>query len=227
MRAATAHTFDPQVFFPSAADSGHSVDNLAPAAPLTLAAARAGGSVVDLDWTSSGLNEPDFKEYWIYRGEVSGFPLDPAHFLTATTDTMTIDNAANPGTAYYYVAVSVDVHENTSDPSNEAMVDAAVGIDDRAPSVSALTVLPNSPNPFSSTTEIRFGLPEPADVTLEVYDVAGRSVFARRYERMEAGLQHVVFDGRDNTGKMLASGVYFLRVNALGATQTRKMVIAR
>lgn len=223
-----AHTFNPQVFFPSGADSGYSVDNLAPASPLMLSAVRAGGDIVDLDWVSSGLNEPDFKEYWVYRGETSGFPLDTAHFFTATADTVATDNAADAGTAYYYVTVSVDVHDNQSDPSNEAMVGAVVvGIGDHPPAITAFTVLPNSPNPFGNETEIRVGLPEPSDVTLEVYDVAGRKVFTREFDRMAEGWRRLTFDGRDDSGKPLASGVYFLRVNAIGETVTRKMVIAR
>jgi hypothetical protein len=138
------------------------------------------------------------------------------------------DTTADPAMAYFYITTAVDVHDNESDPSNEANVDpVATGIKDRTPKVRSLTVLPNSPNPFSSGTRWRVGLPTRSDVTIEVYDVAGRRVFTRRLPQARVGWRDVYFDGRDSVGKLLPSGVYMYRVTAAGVTQTQKMVIAR
>jgi hypothetical protein len=223
-----AHANDPGVFFPSAPDSAYSVDNLSPAAPLTLAAARAGGSLVDLDWSPSGFAEPDFQEYRLYRGTTSGFPTDASHFLLATADTMATDGAADPGQEYYYRAVSADVHGNESDASNEAMVSAvSTGAEDLGARLTSLRLRANAPNPFGGLTELRIGLPEDADVTLEVYDVLGRRVYERTWPRMERGWTSVGFAGRDAEGRLLPSGVYFYRVSAGGEVRSRKMVIRR
>lgn len=62
---------------------------------------------------------------------------------------------------------------------------------------------------------------------IQVFDVAGRRVRDERTSQLAAGWRDVAFDGRDDSGRMLPSGVYFYRVNAAGATITKKMVIAR
>ncbi len=90
-----------------------------------------------------------------------------------------------------------------------------------------LSVLQNHPNPFSATTEFRVGLREDADVSIELYDVAGRRVRAQSLGSQSAGWKSIPFDGRDDAGRPLASGVYFYRVTANGTTVTQKMVIAR
>jgi hypothetical protein len=225
-RVIAHHAWDQFRFWESNPDSGYSVDNVAPASPLSLAAMRAGGSDVDLEWSPAGAGDPDFLEYRVYRGGTSGFPIDPGHFLLATPDTAGVDAGADPGSDWYYKVVAVDVHENESDGSNEAMVDAVpTGIGD-TPALTTLRVT-SFPNPFSGTTEIRVGLPAPAAVTVSVYDVAGRRVFERRLPAGDAGWRSVMFDGRSSSGDVLPSGVYFARVTAGTDTQTRKLVISR
>jgi hypothetical protein len=226
-RVIAHHTWDQYRFWESNPDSGYSVDNVAPGSPFFLTAMRAGGSDVDLDWSPSGLNEPDFMEYWVYRGLSTGFPTDAGHFLLTSPDTMAIDTDANPGTAFYYKVVAVDIHDNESDDSNEASVSGATGVDDTPPSPAALQVLANSPNPFSYRTDLRFGLPHASDVSLEIYDVAGRRVYNEHRANVSAGWQRIAYDGRDANGVLLPSGVYFYRVSAAGMATTSKMVIRR
>jgi hypothetical protein len=90
----------------------------------------------------------------------------------------------------------------------------------------ALTLLPNAPNPFSATTVFRAGSARTSGARFEVYDVTGRRVASRELT-LAAGWQDVVFDGRDDAGRALASGVYFYRLHAAGTTRTQKFVIAR
>jgi len=222
-----AHTFEPFTFWPSQPDSGYSVDNLAPAAPLALTAQRVVADV-ELDWTPSEANEEDFLEYAVYRSESSGFPTVPSYFLANTPDTLWTDTMAELTKRYYYVVCAVDIHNNLSVPSNEATVDPVLtGIGDRPPAATSLLVLPNTPNPFAANTELSFWLPSAMDVTLEVYDVAGRRVYSRQLAQMDQGWQSVFFDGRDAAGGSLPSGVYFYRVIASQMSITRKMVITR
>jgi hypothetical protein len=95
-----------------------------------------------------------------------------------------------------------------------------------APSA-AFTVLPVRPNPFAATTDLEFRLDELSDVAVDVYDVAGRRVRSMVLPAVDAGWGRVSFDGRDDTGRSLPSGVYFCRVTASGVTQTQKMVLLR
>jgi len=222
-----AHTSSQFISWPSVEASGSSVDNLAPAAPLLLSAQRLGGDDVLLEW-SPGALEGDLSDYAVYRAGASGVIPDPLFFLSDEADTTGIDSTATASSAFYYIVTARDIHGNESTPSNEAMVTGSpTGIGDRTPALTTLRVLPNVPNPYSAITTLRFELPEASSVTLEVFDVRGRRVFAGNAGRMSAGEQALVFDGHGQEGAMLPSGVYFYRVSAAGLTQTRKMVISR
>jgi hypothetical protein len=86
----------------------------------------------------------------------------------------------------------------------------------------------NFPNPFNPTTEIRYELPAPASVTLEVYTLSGRLVRSLLADaRQDGGKYAVVWDGRDGKGRAAASGVYFYRLVADGRALTKKMVLLK
>jgi hypothetical protein len=80
----------------------------------------------------------------------------------------------------------------------------------------------NYPNPFNPTTTIRFGLPESADVSLEVYTVLGQKVMTLVNENRSAGWHTVSFNGGG-----LSSGVYVYRIRAGGMVQTRKLMLVK
>jgi predicted lipoprotein with Yx(FWY)xxD motif len=91
----------------------------------------------------------------------------------------------------------------------------------------SLSVGASYPNPFSAQTSFDMTLRNDSAVSAEVFDVAGRRVRAIAMGRMHAGAARLIFDGRDNDGRPLPSGVYFLRVRAASGTAMRKLVIAR
>ncbi len=217
-----SHTADEFRFWTSNVLSGHSVDNLAPAAPLALTAQRI-GNYVYLKWNRAVA--PDLRDYSVYRATASGVTPVPLNFLSSAADTILTDTTP-PSAATYYIVTAFDVHANQSAPSNEASVQAATGVGNTPP-VTHLTVLPNHPNPFQGTTDLQIGLPADSDLSIEVFDVAGRRVRAQVLGNQKAGWRKVPFDGRDGTGRALPSGVYFYKVTAKGTTVTNKMVIAR
>jgi hypothetical protein len=81
-----------------------------------------------------------------------------------------------------------------------------------------------SPNPFTPATEVRFAIPARGDVSLRVYDVAGRLVRTLVDEPLEAGAHSIHWDGRTDPGKQAAAGVYFLRLETAEGTANRKIV---
>ena len=85
----------------------------------------------------------------------------------------------------------------------------------------------NFPNPFNPETNIYFGLKQPADVSLKIYDVSGRLVRTLVREGRPAGIYKETWDGIDNRGASVASGVYFYKLKAGSFSDTRKMVLAR
>ena len=204
--------------------SARSVDNLAPAAPLLLTAQRVGADVL-LNWTRSAENEEDLAGYRVYRASSAGVQPLPESFLTDSPDTLLTD-VSPPAGFLYYIVTAEDIHGNQSPPSNEASVALPTGAGD-TPSPSRLALRGNFPNPFGASTEVRVGLPRASDVRLEVFDVVGRRVAVRTTAGVAPGWQSIAFDGRDERGGRLASGVYFYRVTAAGETRTHKMVIQR
>ncbi len=125
---------------------------------------------------------------------------------------------------------------NSSAPDNLmgwGIVDAAAAIaySTMQPSAS-LQLLPSFPNPFNGATSLQYQLPEPSRVTVRVFDILGRLVhqFAPVYLTRTFG--SVTWDGTTDGGTHVASGVYFLRVEAMGTsgqdrTMTQKIVLER
>jgi ligand-binding sensor domain-containing protein len=87
--------------------------------------------------------------------------------------------------------------------------------------------LTNYPNPFNPSTTITFHLKVTASVCLEVFNLRGQKVRRIFSGVKAAGEQSVVFDGRDDTGRPLASGVYVLKATAGKYTETRKLMLMK
>lgn len=91
----------------------------------------------------------------------------------------------------------------------------------------SFALLQNVPNPFNASTGIDFSLPEAGDVTLIVYDVLGRKVATLVDKRLEPGAHHIEWQARDDSGRPLASGVYFYRITTTSSQASRKMVLLK
>ena len=85
----------------------------------------------------------------------------------------------------------------------------------------------NFPNPFNPSTSIRFELPIMTSVKLQVYDVGGRLIDRLADETFEAGVHHVIWDGKDLKGRDVSSGIYFYQIFTLDYTKTYKMVLVK
>ena len=93
-------------------------------------------------------------------------------------------------------------------------------------------LLPNYPNPFNPETWIPYQLSEPAEVTLTIYAVNGTKVRTLALGLMPAGIYQsrsraAYWDGRNNVGEPMASGIYFYSLTAGEFTSTRKMLIRK
>jgi len=95
-------------------------------------------------------------------------------------------------------------------------------------------ILPNSfslsqnyPNPFNPTTTISFSLPAPGKARLEVFNVLGKLVATPFDGTAAAGETQVVWDGTNEAGSHVASGIYFYRLSADNYTETKKMVLMK
>jgi hypothetical protein len=194
-------------FWPSSADSGYSVDNLAPATPAPFTAAYSGG-VTHLHW---GANpEADFAEYRLHRGGSEGFVPGPANLLTVQPDT----GFGDPGDAGgYYKLCAVDVHGNVSP---YALLTPAATLDAPGATPRGVSLSPVAPNPVRDDASFHFTLPREADTRLAIHDAFGREVCVLVRGPSPAGEHTVRWEGRDATGRTVPSGIYFVRLDAAG-----------
>lgn len=85
----------------------------------------------------------------------------------------------------------------------------------------------NFPNPFNPTTTIRFNLSKAAPVDLTIYNLKGQVVKSLLSDNMKQGDHDVVWNGTDNNGKPVSSGVYFYKMTNGRYTQSRKMILMK
>ncbi|RKX23786.1 MAG: hypothetical protein DRP45_09665, partial [Candidatus Zixiibacteriota bacterium] len=85
----------------------------------------------------------------------------------------------------------------------------------------------NYPNPFNPSTTISFSLPGSGEISLVVYNMLGQQVRELLSGQFQAGTHSVEWDGSDDTGRQVASGVYFYRLNTEENCHSRKMVLLR
>jgi parallel beta-helix repeat protein len=138
-----------------------------------------------------------------------GDPSTPVPEGTTRTDEVPDSLTADMG--YHYSVGSVGIGEQ--DPAE-------------SPGVSQY-LAQNYPNPFSSTTTVRYSLAAPSAVVLAIYDIRGALVRRLVSNRSGAGPHQVVWDGRDDRGRQVGSGIYFSHLSVGGQTETRRMVLLR
>jgi len=95
------------------------------------------------------------------------------------------------------------------------------------PPGTVFTAVQNYPNPFNSATTIEYSLPQEAGVYIAVYNVLGHPVRTLVNTLNAAGHHVVTWDGRDDDGELVASGVYFYRFIADDYHTIRKMLLLK
>jgi hypothetical protein len=85
----------------------------------------------------------------------------------------------------------------------------------------------NYPNPFNSSTTIEFDLPQRGEVQLEIFNLLGMKIRTVIDRALDAGRYQFSWDGRDNDGKIVASGLYFYRMKSDRYSSVRKMILLK
>ena len=85
----------------------------------------------------------------------------------------------------------------------------------------------NYPNPFNPSTTISYQLPEESKVELTIYNIKGQKVKTLISDQLPAGKHSVVWDGVDESGKAVASGVYFYKMKVGNYDSTKKMILLK
>ena len=92
---------------------------------------------------------------------------------------------------------------------------------------SEFTLLQNSPNPFNQTTKIEFTLAKSGFVSLIIYDLLGRKVRTLASEHLPTGYKSVLWDGKNDSGEDVASGIYFYQLRVRDFSETKTLVLLK
>ncbi|RKU32418.1 hypothetical protein C6496_24015 [Candidatus Poribacteria bacterium] len=135
--------------------------------------------------------------------------------------------------------VTVTVYDGNSGGDSITVTINVTDVVNAAPSVQVSPIIPentalltNYPNPFNPETWIPYHLAEPADVTLTIYDIRGVVVRELKLGHQAAGVYEsrsraIHWDGRNEVGEKVSTGVYFYTLNAGDFTATRKLLIRK
>jgi hypothetical protein len=159
--------------------------------------------------------------------------------LATDTDTLGTDSTAiripqflARNTRYYWRATASDGQTAPVASGIESFVVAndAVGVAQRETLPLDFALEQNYPNPFSltlpaATTQIRFALPQPARVSVRIYNALGQSVRALFDGAKSAGPHQLLWDGRNDRGERVSAGLYWLRLESAAFVATKKMVV--
>ena len=110
--------------------------------------------------------------------------------------------------AVYRLSVITDIKNNINKPEN-------------------FSLYQNYPNPFNPETSIHFTVPKMSRVSLAIYDILGRKIRALVSETKAAGSYNVTWNGKNNQGQPLASGLYFYKLQAGEFSATKKMMLLK
>jgi hypothetical protein len=171
---------------------------------------------VELHWSMSTGGE--MSGFNVYRAEGGAETLDRinADALPARTTASYRDETVVPGKRYRYQIAGV---------CGEREIRSATLVVQVPPK--PLTLYQNYPNPFNPATSISFFLPDRANVLLEIFDIGGRRVRTLVNGAVASGRHVVAWDGRNQAGVSVASGVYCCRLQGGKKTLTRKMAVIR
>mgnify|MGYP006287539275 CR=1 FL=1 len=189
------------------------------------------GDSVVLNWhADSEINHAGYN-IWRCMSDTDHFIKVNPHLIFASgsnpagVDYEFIDYPHNPAIYYYKLEdISLDGVSHFSDP---VKVNLSTAVAENSKTPHKYKLHQNHPNPFNPKTMIRYELPAPAKVILTILDMRGRIVNCLVNQNQSAGLHHIAWDGTDDLGLQMPSGLYFYRIKAGDICSTRKMTLLR
>lgn len=180
-------------------------------------AVAAPGSV-RLEWGLRDDSDGGFIDVWRSGGDSTDPVRLPAEGLTRLGPGHFVyeDSGVRSGSTYTYTAATRE-----AEPQTLFTVTVTV------PRLAQAAFHPNFPNPFRERTTLAFDIPDRGRVAVRVYDIRGALVAAIADRSFDAGESEIEWDGRNTSGDLVPSGVYFARMSYSGKTLQRKLLLLR
>jgi N-acetylmuramoyl-L-alanine amidase len=133
---------------------------------------------------------------------------------------------AAPGFKSFSQTVKVVAH--TFSYGDARLIPTATAVEEQSSTLpEEFWLAQNFPNPFNAETEIRFGIPRPASVEIVILDPLGRRVRMLLNQLVSAGEHRAYWDGRDERGVSLVSGIYFIKMTSEKFSGVRKLMLVK
>lgn len=190
----------------------------------TITASYDVGKGVTLTWLTQ--SEVNCLGFHVLRSELENGPYEqittsmiPGHGNTSICSQYEYtDNQVLPGKTYWYQVKEVSIG------STDILGPINVNLSNVPVTPVAFHLEQNFPNPFNPATRINYTIPDEVYVSLKVYDLMGHEVKTLVNEVQPAGPNSVVWDGTDNRGHLLSSGIYFYKIKAGDEIRVGKMM---
>lgn len=183
-----------------------------------------GGVRTPLDSVTVQALERGFDQFVVSGGRYT-FRFMPES-LPAPDSVCTTIAFSRPGFRPDTLALCIDYGTTATEDIELWPVATGIPGGDTPPVVRVLS-LEGYPNPFNPLTTLRYDIPEAGSVRLNVYDVRGRKVRTLVNKHQRAGEHAIIWNGRNDYGGEVSSGIYMVRLEAGGDVRTRKMVFLK
>ena len=183
--------------------------------------AYAQDSTVILAWS---LIEEDLLYYKLDRATNAMFT-ENVDQTYVTTNTYT-DDDIDTGIEYFY-RVSGYVGYWTDYSNTVSVIIESLDLDEDSAMHLDYKIHQNYPNPFNPTTQIKYDLPEDALVSINIYDLMGRSIKSLVNSQQTAGYRSIQWNATNNLGEPVSAGMYLYTIQAGEFRQTKKMVLLK
>jgi len=104
---------------------------------------------------------------------------------------------------------------------------SSMSVDDQAALPEQFALYANYPNPFNPVTIVAYDIPEASDVLLEIYNITGQRVKILVNKRQEPNRYKVQWNGTNEAGTQLSSGMYFYRIQAKDYSSVKKLILMK
>jgi PKD repeat protein len=135
------------------------------------------------------------------------------------------------GKSYEFFSIAKDNAGNLESMKAQAelTVSLVTSVDDKSRLAlpAQFELFQSYPNPFNPAANIKYALPKPSDVKIEIYNILGQRITVLVDEQQEAGYHIIQWGGKNDGGELVATGTYFYRIEAGDFVKTRKMLLLR
>ncbi len=152
---------------------------------------------------------------------------DQSQVQATVTDTVLQVTPAQDWTGVAYVSLLASDGQDTSVSRFKLSVVDLTALEDLASLPKTFELYQNFPNPFNSSTTIRFDVPRATQVRLEIYNILGQRVRQLLNNRLQAGSYRLIWDGRDELGRTVSSGIYICVFRSKSFVKQKRMTLIK